>query len=103
MSSWTGTAERRGGGLGAGEGLGGGPGAAVGKNRRMNPPSDLPKVLQRVRQTACGLGQLRPQPVQFGRDRGLRHTQRKRERAQPLLRSVVQVTLDAAAALVGGG
>ena len=41
--------------------------------------------------------------IELGRDLGLGRPYLERERDEPLLRAVVQVTLDAAPGLVGGG
>jgi len=55
----------------------------------MNPPSEPRRSPPRVRQTACGIGQLRPKIAQFGSMVALRRTHCKRTETSRL-RSVMQ-------------
>jgi hypothetical protein len=63
----------------------------------------LLQLLRRAVQPGRDAVQFRPEFVEVGRHRRLRRAQLQRQRDQPLLGAVVQVALDAAPGLVGGG
>ena len=69
----------------------------------MDPPRDLLQVLHGAGQARRHLRQLRPELDQLGGHRGLGAAQVEGEGDETLLRAVVEIALDAAAGLVGGG
>ena len=77
---------------------------ALGQNRRMDAARQIAQFLQ-ARSRACSTAwpsRIRSSPV-LRRHLRLRHTKLQRQRHQPLLSAVMQVSLDLAAGLIGGG
>jgi len=87
----------------AGQGPQGRPQAALGQDRRVDAAGELAQLLQRPIHAGGDPVQLGRQLLQPGRDRRLGGAELQGQRDQPLLGPVVQVALDAAAGLVGGG
>jgi hypothetical protein len=69
----------------------------------VDAPRDLLQILDRTGQTAGSMGDLPLERRKLGRHRGLLGAQLERQRDEPLLGAVVQVTLDPATGLVAGG
>src|ERR1700730_1120196 len=72
-------------------------------NGRVYASRELAQLVERARQSYRDVVEFGGELVQLGRDLGLRRPYLERERDESLLRAVVQVTLDAAPGLVGGG
>ena len=69
----------------------------------MYAPGELAQLVERARQSGRNVVEFGGELVELGRDLGLSRPYLERKRDEPLLRAVVQVTLDAAPGLVGGG
>jgi hypothetical protein len=69
----------------------------------VDPARDLAQLCDRVHQPGRDAGQFGPQVVPAGRGIGFRSAHRQGERDQPLLRAVVEVSLDPPAGLVRRG
>ena len=76
---------------------------ALGQQHRVDAAGQLAQLVQRAGRLADQRVQLRRQLVGLGRHRRLRRAQAQGEGDQPLLGAVVQVALDAAPGVVGGG
>ena len=77
--------------------------AAVGQDRRVDAARDLAQLVQRAGHPGDGAVKLRGELGELRRHGRLCPAQLQRQRDEPLLGSVVQVPLDPAARLVGGG
>src|SRR6185437_11247321 len=73
------------------------------KDGRVDTSGVLAQLVERARQAGGNLVEFSGERVELGWDLGLSRPYLERERDEPLLRAVVQVTLDAAPGLVGGG
>jgi hypothetical protein len=69
----------------------------------VDPTRELLQLRDRVGQPQRDARQHAPKVAPVGRGLGLRVAHRQSERDQPLLGAVVEVALDPAAGLVGGG
>ena len=76
---------------------------ALGQQCRMNAPGQITQLFQRPAGLLDGMVESHPKLPRIRRHLGLRHAKLQRKRDKPLLGAVVQVALDVAAGLIGGG